>query len=322
MNQQTTPGNIPTFRRAATRDFDEQASLLQGWNQHYAQLSSGRFHGEIVDLRFDQVHLFAESTSQALFQSGYLGEDLFALGIPLHAGDHGSFCGEIMYAHAVHIFTGESGFEFYSPHALTMGGIVLPAALLEPWLENTSPAGALGTQARLLAVAPDTIHEARNFLRTTFDLCTRQPALLQSPRFRKQLQDATLNCVADLLSDGQAPDDRLTPQKRWNIVHQAQVMIEQSQDEAPGIESLCATMGISRRTLQYCFQDVLGMNPVAFIRARRLNGVRQMLKQGVAVTEAATAWGFWHFGHFSQEYKKQFGELPSDTLKHSLLKIA
>jgi AraC-like DNA-binding protein len=43
--------------------------------------------------------------------------------------------------------------------------------------------------------------------------------------------------------------------------------------------------------------------------------VRQMLKQGNGVTDAATAWGFWHFGHFSQEYKKLFGELPSDTLR-------
>ena len=57
------------------------------------------------------------------------------------------------------------------------------------------------------------------------------------------------------------------------------------------------------------------MNPVAYLRAQRLNGVRQMLKEGQSVTDAATAWGFWHFGHFSQEYKKLFGELPSESLR-------
>jgi AraC family ethanolamine operon transcriptional activator len=42
-----------------------------------------------------------------------------------------------------------------------------------------------------------------------------------------------------------------------------------------------------------------------------------MLKESCSVTEAATTWGFWHFGHFSQEYKKLFGELPSATLRRS-----
>ena len=35
----------------------------------------------------------------------------------------------------------------------------------------------------------------------------------------------------------------------------------------------------------------------------------------VSVQDAAARWGFWHLGQFSRDYKRQFGELPSQTLK-------
>jgi AraC family ethanolamine operon transcriptional activator len=33
------------------------------------------------------------------------------------------------------------------------------------------------------------------------------------------------------------------------------------------------------------------------------------------VTEIANDFGFTHLGYFSQDYKAQFGELPSETMR-------
>jgi AraC family ethanolamine operon transcriptional activator len=50
-----------------------------------------------------------------------------------------------------------------------------------------------------------------------------------------------------------------------------------------------------------------------------LNGVRRELKRDAradrAVQDIATRWGFWHLGEFSADHKRQFGELPSATLR-------
>jgi AraC family transcriptional regulator, ethanolamine operon transcriptional activator len=50
-----------------------------------------------------------------------------------------------------------------------------------------------------------------------------------------------------------------------------------------------------------------------------LNGVRRELKSDAradrAVQDIAARWGFWHLGEFSADYKHQFGELPSATLR-------
>ena len=92
-------------------------------------------------------------------------------------------------------------------------------------------------------------------------------------------------------------------------------LVSQRQDNPMSVAELCESLEMSRRSLQYHFEHALHTSPVAFLRAERLNAVRHMLKTASSVTEAATQWGFWHFGHFSQEYKKMFGELPSDTFK-------
>jgi AraC family ethanolamine operon transcriptional activator len=304
--------HAPRLKQARTQDFDEQASLLEGWQQHYAQLSSGHFKGTIVELLFDDIHLFAESTNQALFQSGKLENGMCAVGIPMHAGENGTFCGEAMRSNTAHIFSGADGFEFYSPSRLTMGGIVAPESVLPEWLRDRQP---LKDKAHLKPVLQKTLREAGEFLSLAFSLCNQYPALLQSEKFRHQLREGVVSCLIDILDDGQTSRSADALNKRWHIVRQAREYLHNAQDTSVGIEALCRELGVSRRTLQYCFQEQVGMNPVAYLRAQRLNGVRQMLKQGGSVTDAATAWGFWHFGHFSQEYKKLFGELPSDTLR-------
>ena len=45
------------------------------------------------------------------------------------------------------------------------------------------------------------------------------------------------------------------------------------------------------------------------------NRVRRALGEAQSVTEAATRFGFWHFGHFATEYRALFGELPSETFR-------
>jgi len=34
------------------------------------------------------------------------------------------------------------------------------------------------------------------------------------------------------------------------------------------------------------------------------------------IRDIALRWGFWHMWDFGMRYRKEFGELPSDTLLH------
>jgi AraC family ethanolamine operon transcriptional activator len=56
-----------------------------------------------------------------------------------------------------------------------------------------------------------------------------------------------------------------------------------------------------------------------YLCLRRLQGARAEFKSGVGLGSVKTVafnWGFWHLGRFSAEYRRIFGELPSETRRN------
>ena len=105
---------------------------------------------------------------------------------------------------------------------------------------------------------------------------------------------------------------------RRRLVDAAKTVVG-SRGEAPmTVPELTALLGVSMRTLEYAFRDVLGLSPVQYLRAARLLGVRrELLRVGpvIRVSDAAARWGFWHLSQFAADYKRLFGELPSERLR-------
>ena len=81
---------------------------------------------------------------------------------------------------------------------------------------------------------------------------------------------------------------------------------------------VAAVCGVAERTLRKHFRAFVGVSPLDYFRRLRLAAVRADLLEGangVSITEVATRYGFSHFGRFSQEYRRCFGEAPSWTLR-------
>jgi AraC-like DNA-binding protein len=104
---------------------------------------------------------------------------------------------------------------------------------------------------------------------------------------------------------------------RQRRLRQVRDYISDHLHEPVTLEDLCVVSGLSRRGVELLFQDLLGIGPTALLRHQRLHGVRRTLlatPSGAGVVkESALQWGFWHMGHFSNEYRSLFGELPSET---------
>ena len=104
---------------------------------------------------------------------------------------------------------------------------------------------------------------------------------------------------------------------RCHVVKDATNYALSNTNEPITVADLCQKLNISRRMLNYCFQEVLETNPVHYLRSLRLNGVRRELRQqlpvGTQIRDIAGKWGFWHLPRFAAEYRALFGELPSET---------
>jgi transcriptional regulator GlxA family with amidase domain len=87
------------------------------------------------------------------------------------------------------------------------------------------------------------------------------------------------------------------------------------------VSELCAKFSVHRRMLHRAFNDVLGMPPITFLRRKRLGDVHTALLMGgpATIKEIAIEHGFVELGRFAGEYRRLFGELPSQTLRRASL---
>jgi AraC family ethanolamine operon transcriptional activator len=140
---------------------------------------------------------------------------------------------------------------------------------------------------------------------------------LQDDAALRQVRDTLLIEWIEVIPERVDASTLPTVAARRQLVNLACELMLAQPDEPLSMLALCGKVGASRRKLTYCFQDVLGTSPMQYLRAVRLNGVRRALRAGeaAAVQDAAARWGFFHMGQFSLDYKKQFGELPSATLR-------
>jgi len=94
--------------------------------------------------------------------------------------------------------------------------------------------------------------------------------------------------------------------------------IEQNQGLPLYISDVCAAVGVPERTLRkYCL-DQLGMAPRRYLVLRRMSQARRVLQRGdgASVTEIAMDHGFGELGRFAVNYRRLFGESPSETLRN------
>jgi len=103
-----------------------------------------------------------------------------------------------------------------------------------------------------------------------------------------------------------------------DLVEVAERLALANLDEPLHISTLCRTLEISGRTLRKAFHKIRTLPPCRHLRMLRLSQARRALlgadAKRATVTEIATCFGFVELGRFSVEYRKVFGESPSQTL--------
>jgi len=177
--------------------------------------------------------------------------------------------------------------------------------------------------AETLQVDAEKVRRLFSWGKRLVDTAARQPELFNERREERlaahvELLEtllATLGEVSDFTPDR---SDR-TRQAQSRIVKMAEDYALSNPGDRLYVTDLCRAAAVSERTLEYAFNEVMGLTPMTYLVRLRMHRVRQALQDGThgttTVSTEALNWGFWHFGEFSRAYRNCFGELPSETLR-------
>jgi len=293
-------------------DADLHASNLTNWNQEYDQVSPGRFKGRIVELPFEGLQVFKESTNQALQQKCLVWPNSVWLGIPQQNQAPCKINGMSVTQKSIMCRPGNHAFELSTPQDFELFGMVMNQSLLTEFADTHGVAlnwSDIKTHGRL-SLPSQTLKNVRFILGR---LLNENDTISSS----KLSHDLLMIAMLEVLS-AETPQPSQTPsfKRRKTVVDTAKTYISDNADTPITITDLCKVASVSQRTLQYSFESILGISPIQYLRISRLNAVRRaLLSSGeeANILDIASLWGFWHMSQFAKDYKRLFGELPSQT---------
>lgn len=152
-------------------------------------------------------------------------------------------------------------------------------------------------------------------------VAAEDPRALAGVEARRALGDSLLGLAIRALEQlPERPADReRTMISHSRIVSQAEEFMRSRLALPLYVADLCLATGVSERTLRSAFHNVYGASPNRFLKLRRLMQVRRVLQRsgGALVSDVATRHGFWDLGRFAGDYRKLFGESPSQTVRRA-----
>lgn len=225
----------------------------------------------------------------------------------------------------------EKSFAFHAPGYET-SGITFPGSVLYGFrispafihekhelLEVTEKQIDLEKESFFKEASLKHLNEIRGLLANLFSRMNYQPSKASIHLMVEEFkEDVAERLICQLYND--CPD-RLPPPPwtRRRVVRQTIELLESYRDFPISIPAICKMIGTSERSLRYAFADHFGVSPKQYLQTFRLNRARRHFQQTnmteSKVIDIANHWGFSHMGKFSGDYKRLFGESPSETLK-------
>lgn len=163
------------------------------------------------------------------------------------------------------------------------------------------------------------VRDWMKMVRLAYDNVEAGGTLMRSPLVAAPYEQALIGGLLSVQANTslQVASERASPGIS-RAVRMAVDLLEAQPNHAWKVAELAKAVGVSTRTLQEAFQRDLDTTPLEYWRRTRLGRAYTDLlaadATATSVTEVAAQWGFFHLGRFSQAYRAQFQELPSQTL--------
>ena len=311
------------FFSLTSQDIDEIPTVLSGWEMEWRQLSRGCFRGQLKFAQFESIALFYLSWDQAVQIQGSFPPETICFGIEISSQGKAVWRG-FKYSNQDVLISSDREIDLKVPAGYEMFIVAVERELLLEYADLQQRCLCQEDLRKNLGRANSAaLNAIKAYLQSNFALLKLD---LDDPQIYPDAQSVTQDVVSLLITVLLSTEDfsaQLSHSlQRVQLVKQLEQYMLAHLDQPLTIEQLCAIAGISERSLNNYFHDLLDISPIAYFKALRLNRVRSALKLADPtidkVTSIAKQLGFQHMGYFSMDYKAMFGESPSKTLWRSV----
>ena len=174
----------------------------------------------------------------------------------------------------------------------------------------------------VISFKPGAMQSVWRMIRMIYDDLIENEGSIFQNEFAIQHMEQSL--LFALLNSGVYPQPNSYSNRMTEIAPKQVKMVEDyihaNAAEAITVEQLVEASGVSARTLFENFKKFRGVTPMRYVKDVRMQCVREQLlnpKVGDSVTSIAMRWGFSQLGRFAVNYKQEYGESPSETLKRA-----
>jgi AraC-like DNA-binding protein len=296
-------------------DIDEMAGAFEGWQMDVIQQETGAFHGKL--------HGYTQLEGRLNFYSAYIDKRVFANGHHIEGSVMFTFIdcpgkcvwnGEQVHPLTLFVTDSERGLDVDAGAGFVSYSVSIDRALLEAWLRKEG------------IVLPCNWNFCLDYRRTKGSETAQN--------FRNLIRKAVYTGDFDLMEfkwglfrilEADIPQCRKHLAVNFVPIHEIVELIHEAVRAGKDIclDAVLEHYGGPIRTFYYNFRKYTGASPSLYIKNLKLAYVQKMLKaarpDGTEVRSIAYQFGFRHLGQFSSDYKRLFGEVPSHTLRRTLV---
>ena len=306
------------------RDVDELAEVLNSRREiQFTQLSRGQFDCDLFFVEFEEAQFIFTRSFGSVRCLGEKASGYLSFSCAMES-DEGNIIahGHRLSSDTLFGFDANRGVNLVFPSNLKMCNILIKQDVFAEYLGIVD---CTHIDPSLMAVnflrSPDKMLTLRAYLKELWYLMEHKPHFLNFPHLKKIVLEDFIPLLIDTFSNHEKNSNKFAiPLSRAQIVRQAEDYMMSRLDRPLTLKELSQSLNISHRPIFYGFQEIFGLSPMAYLKVQRLHGVRRSLKlanpETSSVMAIANQFGFWSAGHFSRDYQKMFGELPSATIKN------
>jgi len=304
-----------------SHDFMELEEALGAFDHQYRQISPGTFYGRFLQTQNDVLGVYRNRWERAIHYRGApKGTILFA--VTLTQTSEARWMGQRMGVDDMCVQRCGAEAEYFSAPFWDSVVFTIPEAELARQIVDIThddPGTLLHTHGAV-HLTPQRAAQIRQAALTYIDTAVRSVATPDAPSPLPQMATSIVELLARTLVSAQPPRHvKAGLDRSRQLVHKAQDFSGRHANQPLRVGQLCRELGVSERTLRDAFVKLTDTSPLAYLKTERLNQVYRELRDSdpseLLIKQSAYTNGFYHLGHFCQDYKQLFGELPSETLR-------